>query len=85
VTKKWFYTGHAPQLRLIVHILCTYLNNNFVFFLCFVSQEITDMERDKEAYWLVQLSQTFDFAPETFVLAISIMDRVSSLVKVGTY
>lgn len=43
------------------------------------------MERDKEAYWLVQLSQTFDFAPETFVLAISIMDRVSTLVKVGTY
>lgn len=41
------------------------------------------MERDKEAYWLVQLSQTFDFAPETFVLAISIMDRVSTLVKVS--
>ena len=41
------------------------------------------MERDKEAYWLVQLSQTFDFAPETFVLAISIMDRVSTLVMVS--
>ncbi|KAK7097040.1 hypothetical protein V1264_004077 [Littorina saxatilis] len=46
------------------------------------SIQITDMERDKEAYWLVQQSQTFDFAPETFALAISVMDRVSTLVKI---
>ncbi|KAK7496512.1 hypothetical protein BaRGS_00012164 [Batillaria attramentaria] len=48
------------------------------------SQEITDTERDRAAIWLVQLSQTFDFAPETYVLAISIMDRVSQLVKIRT-
>lgn len=46
------------------------------------TQEITDMERDKEAFWLIQLSQSFDFAPETYALAISIMDRVSTLVKI---
>ncbi|XP_076446080.1 cyclin-I-like [Babylonia areolata] len=46
------------------------------------AQEITDMERDKEAFWLIQLSQSFDFAPETYALAISIMDRVSTLVKI---
>lgn len=46
------------------------------------SQEITDMERDKEAFWLIQLSQSFDFAPETYALAISIMDQVSTLVKI---
>lgn len=43
------------------------------------------MDRDKAAQWLVQLSHTFDFTPETFVLAISIMDRVSQLVKVCSY
>lgn len=46
------------------------------------SQEITDEERDRAALWLVQLSQTFDFAPETYVLAITIMDRVSQIVKI---
>ena len=40
------------------------------------------MERDKEAMWLVSLRHVFDFAPETYVLAVSIMDRVSTLVKV---
>lgn len=48
------------------------------------SQEITDEERDRAALWLVQLSQTFDFAPETYVLAISLVDRVSQLVKIRT-
>lgn len=46
------------------------------------TQEITDMERDKEAFWIIQLSQSFDFSPETYALAISIMDRVSTLVKI---
>ncbi|KAL8606235.1 hypothetical protein ACOMHN_012867 [Nucella lapillus] len=46
------------------------------------SQEITDMERDKEAFWIIQSSRSFDFAPETYALAISIMDRVSTLVKI---
>eukprot|EP00745_Piridium_sociabile_P034557 TRINITY_DN59458_c1_g2_i1.p1 TRINITY_DN59458_c1_g2~~TRINITY_DN59458_c1_g2_i1.p1 ORF type:complete len:338 (+),score=89.02 TRINITY_DN59458_c1_g2_i1:221-1234(+) len=46
------------------------------------TQEITDMERDKEAFWLIQLSHSFDFSPETYALAISIMDRVSTLVKI---
>lgn len=46
------------------------------------AQEITDAERDKEAFWLIQLSHSFDFTPETYALAISIMDRVSTLVKI---
>lgn len=53
--------------------------------LLFVSQEITDMDRDKEAMWLISLRHTFDFTPETFALAISIMDRVSTLVKVSVW
>lgn len=40
------------------------------------------MERDKEALWIIQQSRSFDFAPETYALAISIMDRVSTLVKI---
>lgn len=46
------------------------------------SQEITDMDRDKEAMWLMSLRHVFDFSPETFVLALSVMDRVSTLVKI---
>lgn len=45
-------------------------------------QEITDMDRDKEAIWLTSLRHIFHFSPETFVLAVSIMDRVSTLVKI---
>jgi len=45
-------------------------------------QEITDMDRDKEAIWLMSLRRTFDFNPETFALAVSIMDRISALVKI---
>jgi hypothetical protein len=43
------------------------------------------MDRDKEAMWLISLRHTFDFTPETFALAISIMDRVSTLVKVSVW
>lgn len=45
-------------------------------------QEVSDMERDKTARWLVQLSQAFDFAPETYVLAVALTDRVAQHVKV---
>lgn len=57
--------------------MCIIFNNHDL-----MVQEVSDMERDKTARWLVQLSQAFDFAPETYVLAVALTDRVAQHVKV---
>ncbi|XP_046331754.1 cyclin-I-like [Haliotis rufescens] len=46
------------------------------------SEELSGGQRDEKASWLVFLNSKFHFMPETFNLAVSILDRFLQLVKV---
>lgn len=54
--------------------------HNFIKLSC--NQAITEQQRDEAATWLTHLAAQFQFLPETCGLAVLLMDRVLSLVKV---
>lgn len=44
--------------------------------------DIVPRQRDSIVRWLWLLNQDFEYLPETFAVAVSILDRLLSLVKV---